>query len=186
MLSSGIPFAMAAAYNDRECGLGYTLVDPEGKFFCGFEQNDGSVVFAPYSQEPQSGADPVVTKFAAGEITYKTDQPLFLSPAEMEQKGLAAAAFGVQSLACQADDIPASIMNECKVASVLKDLTYKPEDLKRDLLGFTLTSQSGLASPKACNRADEVGYVSFRKEISSQVSQAKAALKKLFKPGGPS
>lgn len=179
-------FAMAAAAQAYiEHGFGHTLVTTDNKFFCGFEQDDGSVVAAPFRQQPEAGDKPTFSKFAYGEYQYSTDKPLFLAPAEMKEKGVAAVAYGHRSIAIHESGLPKALVEELKVASVRKDLTYKPQENKIAGLFNGPPSQDGLASPKACEEAENYIYVSLRKKFGDQAKQFKAILNRVFEFGYP-
>ncbi|MBI2234664.1 MAG: hypothetical protein HYU57_06735 [Micavibrio aeruginosavorus] len=83
-------FAVAAieAQKNAEYGLGYAIMDGNDRYFCGFRQQDGSLAHAGFRQAEGSFSD-------GHKDAYATDNPVFLSTADMRAQNVNAAVFGM-------------------------------------------------------------------------------------------
>ena len=159
-------FATAALTDCNEYGLGYALRDEQGKYLCGFLQPDSTIAFATFRQFNDSWNDN-----AALEINtpYQTDRPLFLSGEEMEERGIAAAVFGLKCEALCNHGLPQDIADSCRLIYVCKDETHNAHNNHP-------VSQPGLATAKACSEGIDTGYFSFRHSLTKNLAKAWARL----------
>lgn len=154
-----------AEYETRknaEHGTGYALIDEKGAFFCGFRQPDGELAFDRYRQTPQ-GHTMDNTRH------YNKDEPVFMSPEQMEHSHLAAAVFGTEFAANAYHELPPALQKIVRRVSLSKDIDYLKPAPSPDLP--VPQSQPGLASPASCRSGKIDGYVNIRTALSQGVRQ---------------
>lgn len=156
--------AIIEAQKNAECGLGYAIVDAEGRFFCGFRQEDGSLAHAGFRQAGGS--------FSGGhEITGAIDAPVFLSTDDMRAQNISAAVFGMIYQVNVEHQLPKNIEKECRRVLVRKDQTFTPDQMpKPSLLDSAPLSKHGLASADACAEGRVDGYLNLSTAIKAQVN----------------
>lgn len=154
-----------AEYETRknaEHGTGYALIDDKGAFFCGFRQPDGGLAFDRYRQSPQGHS-------TGHTRDYNKDEPVFMSPEQMEQTHLNAAVFGTEFAANAYHELPTALQKIIQRISVCKDIDYLKLAPSPDLP--VPQSQPGLASPAACRAGKIHGYVNIGTALTQGVKQ---------------
>lgn len=155
----------AGTLNNFESGVGIAVRNAEGKFFCGFEQPDGSIAFSAYSQVPGSALD----RWRAPPAK-ETGAPVFLSLDEMQAQGIGAAVYFTAFRPLISSEIPA---DGCKAIVVRKDMTM-------DLLPRNDGPRMGIASAAACREGTSDGYILMKDDVKSAVKAVKNFFKKAF------
>lgn len=155
----------AGTLSNFESGVGIAVRNAEGKFFCGFEQEDGSIAFSVYRQAHGSPLD----RWRAPPVK-ETGAPVFLSPDEMQAQGIGAAVYFTAFRPLISSDIP---VDGCKAIVVRKDMSMHLQP-RHD------GPRMGIASAAACNEGTSDGYILLKDDVKSAVRAVKNFLKKTF------
>lgn len=155
----------AGTLTNFESGVGIAVRNAEGKFFCGFEQPDGSIAFSVYSQVAGNAVD----RYRAPPAK-ETGTPVFMSPAEMQLQGIGAAVYFTAFRPLISSDIP---VEGCKAIVVRKDITM---NLQPRYDG----PRMGLASAASCKEGHSDGYLLLKDDVKSAVKAVKDFFKKAF------
>lgn len=160
-----------SAANQDSHDYGYVLMNEDSEYFCGFLQEDGSILSGPFIQN----ADGFYADFAEIENSKGYDKilPMFLSADEMEDYNLSAVAYPTRETAAHFTGLIYEDRALCRVLEVNKDVAT--ESLKDapppsgfdayDLLAPMPKPLTGLASASACEAGIDKGFASIRTTI---------------------
>lgn len=161
-------FAMAYAQSmDPAVGVAVRTLD--GRYFCGFKQEDGSVAFGDYLQREQ----PVAAKKLYDEPEFAAGAPVFLFPIQMTERGLNAAIFAAVSEQSISKQFQEDDIRYCHEIFVKKD---KTPDATKDIWA------PGLASVEACKEGIDNGFLRLKDGFSYAAHSVRKSLQKVFCP----
>lgn len=150
-----------------EHGTGYAVKNPEGKFFCGFEDADGALVFGNFVQNINSSH--TSTREAP---VNESGEAVFLSLAEMKEAGICAAVYTRLEHDAVYTDFAPDVFRGCRAIMVSKDATRHENDSRLD--------KKGLATPEACAQGVDHGHYNLLDDVRAVRNKAQLFFVKML------
>jgi hypothetical protein len=149
---------LTAAFSEA-ANSGFAVKTIDGRFFCGYKQNDG-VIFDVYKQVEKM--DGVTT---AAEPVFKTGEAVFLYPYQMKEREIRAAVYPAHAKSDVAVQLQAADLKFCKFVAVKKNTTSPAHAV-----------QTGLADADACLSGKDKGFASAKDALTYGLRRVKQSV----------